>query len=73
MFIPSKPSQPSLMYVGEEHFRCSALGHSPDLTKNHKIRMYRPARYKQSRLIEHFKITGVKIIITLGPELLGEV
>jgi hypothetical protein len=59
VFVPGKPSQLSLLFVGEAGaypceapFRCLTLGYPPGLTHKHQTRLERLAREKHFSLLQ---------------------
>jgi hypothetical protein len=74
VFVPDKPFQPSLMFVGkageypsEASFRCSTLGWAPDLAHKHQTRLERLARDKHCSLLQKTVNYGCKKFYRIGP------
>jgi hypothetical protein len=75
VFVPDKPFQPGVMFVGkarsllysEAPGRCFTRVGS-GLTHKHYTRLEKLARDKRSRLLQKFKNYGQKRFITLAPD-----
>ncbi len=71
MFVPGKPFQSSLMFLGEAGaypskvpFRCSTLGLAPGLNHKHETRQERLAGTNPVACYEKSKLTAVKSFVT---------
>ena len=74
MFVPSKPFQPSLIFVGkagaypsEQPFRCSTLGSAPALPANIRQGWKGLLGTNTLAYYENLYITAVKSFIGLDP------